>query len=1002
MHGCRRLRNLRTVARLTGLMLAGTRVVLAQPATRELTGWVLAANGGAPVAGALLSAGASATFATTSPTGAFALQRAPGECTVVVQRVGYHSTAISVARDERVVTIILVPDSLGGARPISTGLATTIAARSSPNAVAIVGADVLNAGPTPTIEDALQAHAVGAVFQQNNGGAPGGGMQVQIRGVSSINSAAAPLYVVDGIIVNNETVNSGLNIVTAAGPEPLAQDPEDNTPNRISDLNPADIARIEVLKGASASAIYGSKGAAGVILITTKSGVDSSPRWRLTARSGTFLPANTLNLRAFPTYSAANAWWQNDVQQPGNLPVAFYNGGQNYQSQLFGGGELSGEGDVSVRGVAGSTSYFASALDKYDNGVMVHTGYRKQAGRINAGETVSKTLGLSSNLYYQHSVAVRGVTGNDNDGASPYDVFATTPQFLALNRQVNRQYVVNPFAPANPFADAALIQTPTAVTRFIGGGTLTWLPYTAPRQSVRVVVTGGADVTGQRDLNYAPASLELEQLTTAYPGVVSIDHANTQYYNGSVNIVHHFTGLRAIDATTSIGVSQDDRQIGNPDHAGIGLAPGAMLPSQAKLEADLEYRYRVRTQSLYAQEQVLTLGDRLTLVAGATSDRNAPNNMFGPLLLYPKLAAAYRVPHLSGFVQTLKFHAAYGQAGIAPTYGFNFNNAQNFYSTLVGEQRGVVVGPNANSNIYYQVADTNLRPERTTEIETGVDATMLHDRAELSVTVYQKRVNNLVMLGGSATPPLFAVNAINGGQFTNQGIELTLELSPIKTAGGFNWSVSSSFFRNYSRVDGLPNGPFAVSPEFGRFYGTYWEQVGRSVSEIVNTNVASRDGTPLQVGDAQPTFIVSAGNTVSWRRFRLYGLVDWHQGGSVINLTNAYYDNGLFLLADSAASLRRLIALGNGQTPYVEPATFVKVREITLSYELPEHWLQVGGGRVRSARISASAHNVFASFRYSGLDPEVSNFGNTAITRGQEVTPYPPVRSFFLSVDLGL
>jgi len=897
---------------------------------------------------------------------------------------------------------VAVPRAAVGQEPqVASGLVTTVPAQNAAQAISVIGADQVGATPVPTLEDALQGKMPGVVVQQNNGGAPGGGMQVQIRGVASINSVAAPLYVIDGVIVNNEIVNSGLNAMTAAGREPFAQDPEDNSPNRIADINPADVERIEVLKGPSASAIYGSKAAAGVILITTKRGVGSGPRWQLTGRGGTFVPANTLKLRAFPSYASANAWWQQDASQSGNLPVALYNGNQNFGSQLFGGGEMSGEGDLSVRGASGSTNYFASLLSKYDNGVMEHTGYRKLGGRINLAESLSRALTASASLYYQHSLSVRGVTGNDNNGSSPYDAFATVPQFLNIDRQVAGQYVSNPFGPANPFADAALIQTPTSVTRFIGGGTVTWLPYTSERQSLRLVVMGGADVTGQRDLDYAPPSIELEQLSP-FPGVVNINHANTQYDNASINLVHHFTGLRMIDATTSLGVSQDDRQVGNPDQVGVQLPPGTTSPHAARYEIDFQYRSRVRTQSIYAQEQILSLGDRLAVTAGATGERNAQSGSLGHVYLYPKLAAAYRLPPVSGFLDGVKLRAAYGQAGTAPTYGFNFNNAENFYGTLVGEERGVVVGQNQNSNIFYELADAGLRPEVSTEIETGFDATMFEARAQFSATAYQKRVSDLVMLTPAPLAPAYFSGAVNGGQFTNRGIELSLEISPLRSAGGLNWQSTTSFFRNYSRVDALPFGPFAVAPAFGRPYGTYWAQVGRSVSEIVNTEAVGPDGSPVQVGDAQPTFVMSFANTLSWRRLRVSGLVDWHQGGSVINLTNAYYDNGLFLLADSAASLRRLIALANGQTPYVEPATFLKVREVTVSYDLPESWLRAGGGRLRSARLSASARNLFASFRYSGLDPEVSNFGNTAVTRGQEVTPYPPVRSFFLSVDLGM
>jgi hypothetical protein len=258
------------------------------------------------------------------------------------------------------------------------------------------------------------------------------------------------------------------------------------------------------------------------------------------------------------------------------------------------------------------------------------------------------------------------------------------------------------------------------------------------------------------------------------------------------------------------------------------------------------------------------------------------------------------------------------------------------------------------------------------------------------------------MLTPSPLEPPLNTGAVNGGQFTNQGIELSLAISPLQSVGGLNWQATTSFFRNYSRVDALPYGPFAVEPDFGQFYGTYWAQVGRSVSEIVNPTTLGPDGTPVQVGDAQPSFVMTLANTLTWRRWRVSGLLDWHRGGSVINLTNAYYDNGLFLLTDSAASARRLTALANGQQPYVEGASFLKVRELMVSYDLPESWLSPMGGRLHSARLSATAHNPFAVFHYTGLDPEVSDFGNTPVTRGQEVTPYPPVRSYFLSVELGL
>ncbi len=884
---------------------------------------------------------------------------------------------------------------------VVTGLATTIAAQRAPQSIAVIGGTHLDAAPTPTLEEALQGQVAGVNVQQNNGGAPGGGVQVQIRGVASINSDAEPLYVIDGVILNNQTVDSGLNALTAAGPVPFAQDPEDNTPNRIADINPADIARIEVLKGPAASAIYGSKGAAGAILITTKRGTSASPVWDLTARAGTYLPANTLPLRSFPTYASANAWWHNDAELSGDLPTALYSGVHNYQSQLFGGGEMSGEGDLSVRGAPGRTNYFVSLLDKYDNGVLEGTGYQKEGARVNLSESLSPAVTASTTLYYQHSLSVRGVTGNDNDGFSPYDVFATTPSFFNLNhREADGTWALNPFSTVNPFADVALVETPSSVDRFIGGGSMAWQAYRDARQSLRLLVTGGANVTEQHDLNYAPPFLEIEELSKL-PGTVNVGRAHTQYDNASVNVVHEFTGLRDFDATSSLGISEDDRFVTDPDEVGVGLDSGTTSPVQARERVDFEYQYGIRTQSLYAQEQIVTLAQRLSVMGGATAERNAIGSTYSPVFVYPKVGAAYQVPKFAGVLDALTLRAAFGEAGTAPAYGFTFNNAQNFYASEIAAQRGVVVGVNPNTNVYGEFADSQLQPERSAEIETGIDATFLAARAQLSATIYEKHVTDLVLLRPSSALSTLSDAALNGGAFTNQGIELSAQLWPVRTTRGVSWLVGTTFSRNYSRVDALAGGPFAITPEFGQFYGTYWAQVGRSVSQIVNTGTLARGGDAVQVGNAQPSFIMTLSNTISWRRLRVYGLLDWHRGGSVVNLTNAYYDNGLYLLADSAASTQRLIALAKGQTPYVEPASFLKVREITLSYDVPDRWLSIARGRLRSARVSASAHDVFAVFRYSGLDPEVSDFGNTVVTRGQDVTPYPPARSLFLSLDLG-
>jgi TonB-linked SusC/RagA family outer membrane protein len=973
-----------------------------QGTSRRITGHVLDADGKAPIPAATVRVANSTFGAATSDSGAFALRAPDGPLTLTVRRIGYTSATVQVAADQNDVTISLTRDVLKLDAEVITGVATTISSKNSANDVAVLTADQISSVPAPTIENALQGKIAGAVIQQNNGGAPGGGMQVQIRGITSINSVAEPLYVVDGVIVNNETVNSGANSITGAANNTIIQSNQDNSPNRIADLNPNDIESIEVLKGASAAAIYGGKAASGVIVITTKKGTPGAPQWDLSGQTGTYFAGKTLNLRSFPTYASANAWYMNDAGSKTALPLSMYGGNQNFQNQLFGGGQLSGQGDLSVRGATNTTNYFASLHDQYDNGIMQGTGYNKQAIRTNLTQTFSSALTASTNLYYQHSVTTRGITGNDNIGISPYNVFSVTPQFVNLNTMSSGAWVNNPFGFANPFADANEIQTPADVNRFIGGGTVSYQILHTNQNDLKVSLIAGVDIANEHDLDYAPPGLEVEQ-HLSLPGTSNVNNSNNVYYNYNVSIIHHFTGLSWLDATTSIGESQDRRTLDNPNIVGQNLPTGIVSPTTGAVQTAFEYKSDVKTMSLYAQEQILTLSQRLALTAGLTADRNSNNGSFSAYYLYPKFSGSLILPTFAKFIDEFKLRSAYGRSGTAPTYGYNYSNAASCTPTL-NEFHALVCGflptiPAFNLN------DVNLRPEQSAETEAGLDITMFKSRAQFSGTVYNKQVSDLVLFEAPAASSGISQEVVNGGRFHNQGIELSLQMSPIVSDRGLTWISNTTFYRNYSRVDALPNNntSFPTTYQFGGGFGTNLIQVGRSISQIVNTAVTSPNGTNPQVGDATPSDVISFNQQLSFGRLHLSGVLDWYVGGSVANLTNAYYDNGLYLLADSAASAKRIAAAQAGGTPWVESARFVKLREVRLSFDVPDRWVKaVGQGHVRTMRIDVSGRNLWWSYPYTGLDPEVSNFGTLAVGRGQDVTPYPPARSIFFGVDLGL
>ncbi len=987
---------------VTGGLLVAMSTAQAQ---RTVTGRVVDVEGNVPVPGAAVTVVGTTLGAVTNDSGAFRIAGVPGAATTLqVRRIAYKPASLPLAADQNDVTISLTKDVLQLEAQVVTGAATTISTRNAATSISVLNADQVNQVPAPTVENAIQGKVPGALIEQNNGGAPGGGLQIQIRGITSINANASPLYVIDGVVVDNQTINSGENAITGAGNNSVSQDPEDNSPNRIADINPNDIESIEVLKGASAAAIYGSRAGSGVVVITTKKGVPGKPKWDLTGRVGSQNQAHTVGIRTFPTLASAQSWFVNDVTHDtaataiaadNALVKGLYAGPQDYQAQLFGNHSASYEGDLSVRGQSGPTQYYASATSKYDAGILQNTGYNKQAARSNLTQQFSNAVTGTLNLYYQHSTTVRGVSGNDNVGISPYNVFSTTPQFLNLQAKNSLgQYIGNPFAFANPFADAYDIETPEQVQRFIGGGNINWRIFNTEHQNLQFTALGGSDLAHQTDNFYSPPYLQVEQ-HKALPGTAVANNADVTYLNWSLNLVHHYAGGPNIDATTSIGWGRDQRELNNPYIVGQDLAPGLPSPIAGAVQSVFNTRNASRTMSFYGQEQFMTLNQRLTLSAGLTAERSTNNGDINKYYPFPKFSASYRVPQFAGFLNEFKLRGAYGVSGTDPLYGIRYANSQNQISTLDAGLHGVYDSLTSNA--------PSVKPETNTEIETGFDATMFNSRAQLSFTVYQKRITNLLLLAQIAPSEGYDAQWFNGGQFTNRGAEVSLSATPIQLHNGFTWISTTTFTRNYSVVDQLPVPGFPAGNQFGGPFGTFFIEKGKPVSWVVNTGITNKAGVPLGVGNAQPDFTMSFGEEFNFARVHVYGLLDWRKGGTTSDLTSQYFDFGPGLGGDSAATAKRLTGLGAGLTPYVEPGTYLKLREITLSYDLPERWVnQIGFGRLTNARLQLSGRNLLVSYpNYHGADPEVSNFGNSNIARGQEVTPYPPARTFFLTVDLG-
>jgi hypothetical protein len=298
------------------------------------------------------------------------------------------------------------------------------------------------------------------------------------------------------------------------------------------------------------------------------------------------------------------------------------------------------------------------------------------------------------------------------------------------------------------------------------------------------------------------------------------------------------------------------------------------------------------------------------------------------------------------------------------------------------------------------LGDSLIKPESEQETELGFDLTFLKSRAQFSASIYQKRLTNLLIQAGVAPSYGYTQTYLNGGEFTNQGLELSLQSTPIQMRNGFTWVNQVTYARNYSVVNALPTPNFNAGSNFG--FGADYLAPGRSLTEIANPNINGPSGLPVQIGDFSAGELISMSNEFSIKGFRVYGLLDWSRGGQTVNLTDLYFDTGPQLGADSVAAAKRLTALGNNAEPYTQTATFFKVREVAISYNLPQHVVDhLGFGRVTNMRLSLNGYNMWAIFHYHGLDPQVSAFGNQAVGRGYDVTPFPPARSYYLGLDLG-
>ena len=984
------------VAGLLALLVSVTAAATAS-AQRRVTGRVTETSG-APVPNVTVSVQGTTLGAISNEEGRYSINNVPaGQQVLVARRIGYRRTTQLLGAGVDVADIHLDQDLLQLETVVVTGQATTVSSQNAANAVSVVAGSEVNRVPQPTVENALQGKIAGAVITQN-GGAPGGGVQLQIRGSNTVNGAFQPLYVVDGVIVNNDAFGIGLNSVTGAGSG--VTNSQDQQVNRIADLNPEEIESIEVLKGPSAGAIYGSRGANGVVVITTKKGQAGKPSLNFVQRVGTQSLAKTYKMRCF---SFADAQAISQAVFNINLTQADYAGCVDEQKLLYGNHNLSYEDAMSLRGGGQNTTYFASGSVKHDAGLATNTGYTKQSLHLNVNQVLG-SLNLSGTSEMLHTLTERGISGNDNNNIAPYTIIGATPTWFDPRRRdpVTGQYVADPYIAggANVLQDQESIRTPEEVYRLIGNVQANWSMLASDRQTLNFNALAGVDAFNDHGRVYSPPNTYIEQShnISPYPGTM-VD-GNTDVVNANLNasIIHKLIS-RLGTATTSLGLRQERSQSSQLTNQGRGLFPGITNVTTAVQTAQFEAQSLAKTFSYFAQEELATLSDRLFLTAAVNAERSSTNGDTARFYAFPKFSASYNLPFAPTGVDNIKLRLATGQAGNRVPVNYKYT-----FLSQVPENGIVGLRPSATIGL------SNVKPEVTNETEGGMDVQFLRGRGQAEFTLYDKRTSGLVLQASPAPSTGFSTQVINGGSLSNKGAEVGLGLIPVQ-ARNFTWESHTTYARNRGMVTSLPVPAFYTGSGFGERTARTKVQVGYAPDEVVAYNGFNANGTRHEqfYGSASPDYTMGFGNDFTAGPFRLSTLIDWRKGGWLADLSQTYLEEGpngqsgipAGNFADTAMNNTDQTAYAQGKPAFLEHGSFAKLREVTLSYSLSHRLTNtLFRGTAKDVRLELSGRNLYTWTRYRGLDPEVSNFGNAALSRLWDLAPYPPSRQFFFSADV--
>ncbi|WP_026879884.1 SusC/RagA family TonB-linked outer membrane protein [Hymenobacter norwichensis] len=990
------------------------------------------------------------------------VQVAPGSYTLNFSTIGFKSQSR--------------PITLGGSTTVSTDASLT-EARQNLDDVVVIGSTISvnkrelgNAINTITAKDlvqsgsggvltSLQGKVPGAQITQNSGD-PSGAMSVRLRGVHSLAGTSDPLYVIDGVIISNASTN--VSQLAAAADNGIGSASAGQ--NRLADLNPNDIASINIINGAAAAAQYGSRAANGVVLITTKRGQTGAAR--VSAYSSfninelrKSVPVNTygkqFGFAGLRLYTIGAPTPAQIAANPSTTTVGIVRAGAttqlatnlvdvpryNYFDEIFRTGYGTDNG-ASISGGSEGTQYLVSAGYLNNQGIIKDTNFRRYNLRARVDQRLTKWAKVSGGLAYSNSFS--NEKANGNVFYSPVNSINITNNIYDITqRDVNGNLLAVEPTRVNPLSTIEDMKFTQAVNRTISDLQVNLTPFKG--FSIDYVV--GVDSYSQVGQNYirpypyqATAGLPLAR----YPFGFAADANNSVLQlNSDINLGYERALTENFKVTLLAGYSYQYSRQELSRTQGQNLVPFVTTVSGAANNTVISSfdRNQYDLSGAYVQG---TVGFRnLAFLTGAVRrDRSSVFSDSETNQFYPKVSGSLVVSDI-GFWQnanfaktfsTLKLRASYGDAGSL--------TANNPYQRFYPFQPVGFLG----KNTYLpgsELANPQVRPERMRELEGGADLGFFNDRIALGATAYRQTTRELLVRRNLASSVGGSSILNNVGTVQNRGIELQLNAAALKTTD-FRWDVLLLFNRNRNKVVNLlgdaANQAIAVdnvagAPVYllngqpvGVFYGSGYARnpdgsllltsqgfpqdertTGQAVGSVNYVPSRGADGQPsygagtsianVLIGNPNPDWTGSFGTTLTYKKLALRGLLDVVQGVDVFNADKRTRQGvGLGDLAEKElrGELPRgyIFAVYNTQEFRIDDGSFVKLREVELSYTLPTI-----SKYISNLSLSLIGRNLYSWDNYNGFDPETSAGGSSDLLRAIDFGNVPVPRTYQLRLS---